>query len=146
MKYSQESIYRFLCEIDDFFVPPLSEKQELLSFSKKIYLKATVCAEVVDSRIVSAVIGYTDNLIDNSAYISVVATLVDHYGHGYASKLINQFVDICSEKKIDSVHLYTTKNNIKAQRMYERLEFVRFFPENEQRRNDIHYIKYLGRR
>lgn len=29
MQYSQESIYRFLCEIDDLFVPPLSDKQEL---------------------------------------------------------------------------------------------------------------------
>lgn len=97
----------FLQKVDQTFPIPLSQKQDLNCLAKKISEKATICVELENEEICSMVAGYTDNVINNIAYISIVATMLDAQGKGYASKLVKEFIEVAKEKQLQAVHLYS---------------------------------------
>ena len=144
IKPSAQKIHDFLLKVDTCFKTPLSSRQNLLTLAEKFYEKATVCTVEDSEQILAMVSGYTENIIDGIAYISVVATLPEVQGKGYAKALINQFKQICIQKKIEAVHLYTDVSNTKAITMYEKLGFNAYIKENEQRPSDVHLICYLN--
>lgn len=143
MKIDVTQIETFLREVDDTFPVPLSHKQDLHAFAVKLAQKATICAEVQDGCILSAVLGYTDDVVDNVGYISVVATLREAQGKGYASKQVKAFAARCEEKGLRGVHLYTAATNLGAIRMYERLGFERWSLPDEPRPNDVHFVRWF---
>lgn len=143
MKLTVENIEVFLRKVDTTFPVPLSQKQNLHDFAIKLCQKATLCAESDEEKIVAMVAGYTENVIDNMAYISIVATVPEFQGRGLASKLIKDFISICEKKSIDAVHLYAVSENTAAIRMYEKLGFVLWNKHNEPRPNDAHLIYYI---
>ena len=136
-------IEMFVRGVDNSFPIPLSRKQDLKQFAHKLYEHATLCAEYEDEKIVSLVAGYTENVLENRAYISVAATCAEARGKGYASKLIKEFIDICRQKDLDAVHLYAVPSNVTAVNMYKRLGFEEWVIENETRPNDLHLIYYI---
>lgn len=139
-----QKIEEFLISADKLFPIPLSQKQNLKAFAQKLAEKATICTACEDGKIVSMVAGYTDNVVDGLAYISIVASLPNTQGKGYASSLIKEFIRICKQKTIDAVHLYTTKTNDVAIKMYKKLGFVEWITPNEPRPEDLHLIYYIG--
>lgn len=143
-KFNANSICEFLNKVDTLFPTPLSKKQDLKFLSEKLFTKGTLCTETDGEKLVSLVGGYTENIIDNKAYISVVATLEDYAGKGIATKLVKEFIDICREKKIKAVHLYTSQTNFPAIRMYEKIGFIEWKIDNEPRKEDLHLIYYTG--
>ena len=143
MKPTVSQIETFLREVDFTFPVPLSHKQNLHDFAVKLFKKATLCCAMDGGKIAAAVAGYTNDLIKNIAYISIVATRPDFRGKGLASRLLREFVDVCRRKKIDAVHFYVAQNNSAALRLYERLGFVRWVCPNEPRPNDVHMIYYI---
>lgn len=96
-----------------------------------------------NNEIVSIVIGYTNNYKDKIAYISVVATLPKYCGRGYALKNMNRFIQLCKDKKMKYIHLYTTNKNYKAIKLYKYLGFQKFVQKEEARQNDVHLILEL---
>ena len=140
---SAQEIERFLKEVDKTFPVPLSKKQNLSEYAKKLYKYATLCIEILDGKIVSMVAGYTEKIEDNIAYIAVVATTKDARGKGFAKKLLVEFMDICRVKEIDAVHLYTVARNAVAVSMYKKLGFMEYDAQNELRPNDLHLIYYF---
>ncbi|MGN1052296.1 MAG: GNAT family N-acetyltransferase [Candidatus Scatosoma sp.] len=130
----------FLKSVDNDFPVSLSCKQNLDDLACKFYEKATICAKIQDGKILSAVIGYTENLKDNMSYISVVATLKTERGKGYASSLLEEFIHFCREKGIDAIHLYT---NEKVEELYRKKGFAPYKIRNETRPYDIHLILML---
>lgn len=143
MMYSVQEIESFLREVDYSFPVPLSQKQDLHSFACKLHEKATICAERADGIIQSMVAGYTDNLENGLAYVSIVATLKAYQGHGTATKLVCRFLDICRDKGFRAVHLYAVESNVTAIEMYRKIGFVRYEMENETRPEDAHLIYYI---
>lgn len=141
---SAQKILEFLKAVDKDFPIPLSEKQDLEALAKKFCEKATLCTKEENGEIVALVAGYTENLESNKAYISVVGTLEKARGKGYAKALVREFIDICKEKNIDAVHLYTVHANTAAVNMYKSIGFVEWKMENEPRKDDLHLIYYLG--
>ena len=127
------------------FPVPLSEKQNLSLFAVKLCEKATLCCSYENSEICSLVAGYTDNVPDNKAYISVVASLPSAQGNGYASALVKEFINISKRKGLGAVHLYAVESNTPAIRMYEKLGFERLAMENEPRPDDVHLIYYIDK-
>ena len=144
MTPSVEEIELFLEAVDPHFPTPLSKKQDLRSFAIKLFDKATLCCKFNNGKISSMVAGYTDNLNENIAYISIVATLSEYRGRGYATSLVNDFIAICKRKNIDAVHLYSVSSNISAMNMYRKLGFVDYVFDNEPRPDDAHLIYYIG--
>lgn len=138
-------IERFLREVDCTFPIPLSQKQDLHEFAQKLHEKATICAECDGEKIVSMVAGYTEDIIDNTAYISVVSTSTAAQGKGLATNLVKEFIGICAHKNIAAVHLYTDRTNTAAIAMYQKIGFVEWRPIEEKRPDDVHLIYYIGK-
>ena len=137
-------IATFLRAIDTDFPVPLSNKQCLEDLATKFSNVATLCTREKDGEILALVAGYTENLENNYAYISVVGTLEKARGNGYAKALVCEFIEICRSKNIDAVHLYTVESNLAAVKMYESIGFVEWNMENEPRKDDLHLIYYIG--
>lgn len=137
---TKKNIEDFLKEVDGTFPVPLSKKQNLKDFAKKLYEKATLTVKCEGEKILSMAAGYTDNTPDNKGYLSIVATLNSSQGKGYAKKLVKEFIDICEKKGLDAVHLYAVKENIAAVSMYEKLGFSEYIADNETRPYDLHLI------
>ncbi|MBQ8739410.1 MAG: GNAT family N-acetyltransferase [Clostridia bacterium] len=139
-----QKIEEFLTSVDKLFPVPLSKKQNLKDFARKLNEKATICTACEDNKIVSMVAGYTEDIVDNMAYISIVASLPNTQGRGYASSLVKKFIQICKEKTINAIHLYTAKTNVVAIKMYRKLGFIEWKIPNEPRIDDLHLIYYIG--
>lgn len=140
MSVTEKQLCDFLKKVDNTFPVPISEKQNLSQYSQKLLKQATLCCELNNGEIISMVAGYTDNLTDGMAYIALVATVNEAQGKGYAKKLILDFINICEDKGISSVHLYTHITNEKAINMYKSLGFEDYVSENEPRPDDVHLI------
>lgn len=89
------------------------------------------------------VAGYTDNVIDQLGYISIVATLPDYQRQGLARKLVLEFIKECESKNLRGVHLYTAYSNTGAIKMYLNIGFVEYKCINEARPNDLHLIYHI---
>lgn len=140
---SEEEIEQFLVRVDKSFPVPISQKQELHLYAKKLHDKATLCVKTQGSRILAMVAGYTEDIVDDRAYIALVATLEETQGKGFASELVKEFIGVCRKKKIAAVHLYASAVNAPAMTMYSRLGFHKWEQNNEPRPEDIHFIYYI---
>lgn len=139
---TEKQIKNFLEKVEKSFPIPISEKQNIAEYSKKLLDRATLCCEVEDGEIISMVAGYADNLVDGIAYISLVATVNKAQGRGYAKKLILDFINICVDKNMDFVHLYTHITNEKAIAMYKSIGFEEY--QKDERPGDVHLIYRLN--
>ncbi len=139
-KLKFEDLLEFLKRVDNSFPVPLSKKQELYDLAQKFCQMATLCYTLENGKMVALVAGYTENLINNTAYISVVATLPEARGKGYAKAAVKQFLDICISKGIAAAHLYTDASNNAAIALYEGLGFVPYTAQDEPRPEDVHLI------
>ncbi len=140
MNVTTIQLERFLRKVDKLFPVPLSQKCDLHSLAEKFNEKATVCAQLHGDDIVALAAGYTDNVVENRGYISVVATLPEAQGNGYASQVILRFLDIAAQKNLKAVHLYADRRNEPALAMYRRLGFVEWKMPDEPRESDVHFI------
>ena len=146
MKLTVDAIELFLRAVDLHFPTPLSKKQDLHAFALKLFEKATLCCKFDEGKISAMVAGYTDNLDENIAYISIVATRSEYRGRGYAASLVTDFIEICARKNIDAVHLYSACSNIAAMNMYRKLGFVEYIAKDEPRPDDAHLIFYVRKK
>ncbi len=146
-KFSLSALREFLDAVDHCFPVPLSQKQNLDSYAEKLLAHGTLCGTMSTGggHILALAAGYTDNVHGNLGYLSMVATLEEARGCGYASRLVTQFLEIARDKGLDGVHLYAVASNEPAVRMYQRLGFVEYHPQNEPRPNDLHLIYYFAR-
>ncbi|MDP9110632.1 MAG: GNAT family N-acetyltransferase [Candidatus Eremiobacteraeota bacterium] len=62
-------------------------------------------------------------VIEGLAHISWVAVEPAYWGRGVATLLIEELLDIFRAKKVSRVRLWTHQDNVRAQRIYERLGF-----------------------
>jgi ribosomal protein S18 acetylase RimI-like enzyme len=142
---SVKQIERFLREVDRTFPIPLSQKQDLRELARKFHERASICAEASGERILAMVAGYTANVPEDKAYISVVATVPDARGRGLAKRLVQDFIGCAKAAGLSSVHLYCDRSNRIAERMYRSLGFLDLVLENEPRPLDIHLIYHIER-
>lgn len=143
IRVSKECLLTYLQKMDCCFPVHLSSKVSLDQYADKLLQYATICAEFDGKDIIGAVIGYTDRLSDNIAYISLVGCLPDYQNRGIAKKLLFQFFEVCRNKRIPAVHLYTDVTNYKAIKLYSSLGFEEYRVDNEARPDDVHLIYYF---
>lgn len=106
-KNNEKKLLDFLYTVNMTFPVPLSHKQNLSKYADKLMERGTLCTEIRNNRIVSLVAGYTDDVVNNQAYISLVATIPEFYGRGFATNLVKKFIAIAKKKELEAVHLYT---------------------------------------
>ena len=139
----KEKFSDFIKKINYDFPIPVSDKVDLKEYCEKLWEKADLVAAVQDGEIQGLVAGYTNDLSNGSAYISLVGVSEEFRNQGLGKKLVYQFTLICKEKQIRSVNLYTHKTNQAAIKMYEGLGFEVDSEGNQSRMDDIHFIKQL---
>lgn len=143
--YRYEDILLCLNRIDRLFPVPLSQKQSLEGFARKLLEKGTICAQWEDGEIVSIVAGYTDEMWEHMAYFSIAATLPQAQGKGYISRLFRAFLEIAREKGAVGAHLYAHPGNTHAIGIYRHLGFVDYHPDNEPRPEDVHLVFWFDK-
>lgn len=129
--------------MDNNFPIPLSQKISLEELAQKFLEKGTLCVKIENGEIISMLAGYTQNVINNMAYVSVDATIPNAQGKGYMSVLIMEFISYAAALGLDGVHLYTGRENIGAIHMYEKLGFVDYVIEPELRPEDRHFVYWI---
>lgn len=142
-RINKEIILDFLQKMDCCFPVHLSSKVRLDLYADKLLQYATICAEFDGEEIIGAVIGYTNRLSDRIAYICLVGCLPSYQNRGTAKKLLFEFFEVCRNKKIPAVHLYTDATNYKAINLYSNLGFEKYIVNNEKRPDDVHLIYYF---
>lgn len=142
-KPTYDMLLDFLISVDKDFPTPLSEKVNLHEWTEKLLNRAVLCYTEIEGQIASAVAGYTENLVDGVAYITMVATRAAFRGRKLAYKNVKDFIEICRDKNISAVHLYVASGNETARKMYCSLGFVEYRIQNEPRPDDIHLIYYV---
>lgn len=140
---NKKQLIKYLKNFDGLFPTQVSTKCNLNEFADKLLSKATLCAEIRDGEIIGLLIGYTDQLTDNMAFISTLAVLENVQRQGLASKLMHDFIKICQEKNIEKIHLYLAPNNIEAITFYRKEGFTDYPIEKENRPNDLHLVKRI---
>lgn len=143
---TKKQLIDFLFAIDKDFPIPLSDKVNIAEYAEKLMDKADLVAEIEEDRIKGLAAGYTENIIDNSAYIALVGVQDKFRGQGIAKQLVKTFIKLCQEKNIHSINLYTHQTNVPAIKMYGALGFEIYDMQDEVRTQDIHYIYYLKMR
>lgn len=143
---SKQQIWDFLERVDQEFPVSLSDKTDLSVYAEKLYLNATICFESENGEIVGMLAGYTENTVNNMAYMSMLSVLPEKRGCGIAKKLVCEFLDEAAEKGLRAAHLYAVRDNISAMRLYRGLGFAEWYMESDERQNDVHFIYYLKKR
>ena len=134
---TEQKIEAFLRAVDDSFPVPLSQKQDLGEYARKLSQFATMCAVEEDGKIVAMAAGYTDR---DPAYLAILATLPQARGRGLGKTLVREFLEKANQSGATYLHLYAVESNTPAMKLYESLGFTRWNMPNEPRKEDVHFI------
>ena len=111
-------MFDFMEKTDGFFKNQLIKNQlSIEEYAKKLCEKATITYEENDE-VEGMVIGYTEDTPDNSSYITQVYVLPKYRKKGLGGRLLEEYIDYCEKKKLNSIWLTTDKTNNKAQKLY----------------------------
>ena len=125
---TEQKIEAFLRAVDDSFPVPLSQKQDLGEYARKLSQFATMCAVEEDGKIVAMAAGYTDR---DPAYLAILATLPQARGRGLGKTLVREFLEKANQSGATYLHLYAVESNTPAMKLYESLGFTRWDMPNE---------------
>ena len=134
----EKCVIEFLKKIDSLFKIPLSQKIDLEEYSKKIVRNADVFLALDNESIVGIVVGYNNDKELKISNMSILVVLNEYQGKGIARKLVNNFLNLAKNKKMEKVKLSTV--DARALKLYESLNFKIVREENE-----VYYLeKILG--
>lgn len=100
---NHEDLHKYLNDVDKDFGTPLSSKTDLISFASKLikYGHVYVIKEGYD---IVAMIGfYSNDTINNNAYLPILSTKDRARGKGYARKLVSEMIDICKKDGMKTI-------------------------------------------
>lgn len=118
-----EKILHFLLDVDSLLPTPLSTRVNISTYTKKILSNGTALVIQDNGKIVSAVMFYDNNHVEDRAYITLIATLQSYEGRGYGSLLLNKACEIAKSNGMYSIELETENSNIHAIKFYQKNGF-----------------------
>ena len=122
----QKLLIEYLRLVDKDFYIPLSNKVDLVSFSTKL-LKYGFVICVNHGHIEGLLGGYANDLVNHTAYLSILSTLKDARGKGYAKQMLTdaiKYCKMCGMKKI----ICDTVNPV-ALHVYKSVGFIMYKSE-----------------
>lgn len=118
------NIYNHLSECDIEFVKALSERVDLIEYSKKIYNKAVRFEAWAGDTLVGLVATYCNDQSNQLAYITSVSVLNAWQGKGIAAQLLQRCIEHIEKLRIHCVSLEVARGNVPAIGLYEKYGFV----------------------
>jgi|SRR5665213_891595 len=119
-----DNLNSFLEEVDDDFSPRLSSRIQLDAFASKIWQRATILTIYEKSRLSAFAAIYCDDKKRKLAYLTMIAVSKHCRGRGIARTLMRSSILYLRELRFSTLRLEVYKNNVKAIRIYQNLDFV----------------------
>lgn len=117
----------FLNKVDRDYIPTLQERgMNISEYAKKLSNMSTICYEENAGRIIALVAGYTNNICNNTSFITIVGCLKEYRRQGITKSLMEDYLKICRKFGIATARTTTSKKNAQAQSFYEKCGFVRY--------------------
>ena len=121
-KISYEELIQSLNEVDEDFVPKLSERVELGAYANKMLEHAVFFIERdVDGTLKGVVATYVDDKNNTNGFITHVASMRKYRNQGVAKRLVNKAILHCKCVGKTGVNLCTS--NPVALKLYEKMGF-----------------------
>lgn len=115
-------IYYHLIECDLFFNPKLSEKIDIVEYSKKINAKA-IRVEAWNNDLLIGLVAYYFNPENSTAFITNVSVLDRFKGLGIAKKLLQEAIDQVKCLNCHSINLEVNKSSSVVINLYLKFNF-----------------------
>ena len=116
-------ILTHLIKCDKHFVPPLSEKIDIKSYSQKLKNNATLFEAWSGSFLVGFVAVYINNHEEKSAFISNVSIEDAYKRKGISSELMQRCIAFVRQKEFVRIILEVNENNEAAVGLYIKFGF-----------------------
>ncbi|MDP2283629.1 MAG: GNAT family N-acetyltransferase, partial [Pseudohongiella sp.] len=120
---SVDRIFEFLNKEDDSFIPPLSSKVNLVSYSTKLSVSAINIFACIASVDVGHVAFYSNDKKNFKGFLSSICLCKNNKGSGVGILLLNQVFEHCLESGMKVVELEVDVCNMAAIRFYEKHGF-----------------------
>lgn len=115
--------FEFINNVDKTFPVPISDRVDIVSFTKKILERAIILQAVIDDEIVGLSSFYANDFGNMKAYLTFIAVKSNYMNMGIASKLIIKMFVILKDIGMVTVEAITDENNNIARTLYEKLGF-----------------------
>ena len=116
-------LVNFLNKVDADLPIPLSKRVNLNDYAKKLLENGNVFGIMKNNLLIAAVLFYSNNFETNIAYLSLLATIAEYRGRGYARKLLTFVIRYCQNKKMKIIDLDTDFSNKNAISLYTKMDF-----------------------
>lgn len=128
IKYSinQSSLFqveKHLLQCDADFEPPLSERQDIEQYAKKIEINSTRF-EAWSNEVLVGLIAVYNNEEESFAYITNVSVYQNFSNNGIATNLMKQIVEYSKKLGLIQVKLEVAQKNTTAIKLYEKIGFI----------------------
>ena len=120
---SEQDILAFLEKANSSFNPKLSDKVDLIVYSKKIYKYANIIfakLEDIDIGMVAFYINHETKI----GFITLIGVLPEYQGRGIGKILLYQTLDCALKNNIDSIELEVSCFNTSAISFYKKNGFL----------------------
>jgi glycosyltransferase involved in cell wall biosynthesis/GNAT superfamily N-acetyltransferase len=123
IKKSKESIYLYLNKNSDYFIPPLRDRINVLSFSEKIYSFALQFWIHFDNEPIAFAACYFNNPQKDFGFITTISVIKPYQNIGLGVKLINHIVTFAKQNQFKEIRLEVSNENTSAVAFYFKYGF-----------------------
>lgn len=122
---TEQQICAHLKECNNHFFPPLSERINIESYSKKIAVKSITFEAWSENTLVGLVATYM-NAETSTAFITNVSLLKNYMGLGISTELTNRCIEYVQQNNFKEIKLEVHKNNANAIGLYKKFNFIKY--------------------
>ena len=118
----QINAHLLCCDAD--FVPPLTDRVEIIDYARRIVSKATRFEAWSGNMLIGLVAAYCNDQETRIAYITSVSVLREWTKRGIAACLMKQCIDYAEKIGMRHISLDVAVDNTQAIKLYEKFGFV----------------------
>jgi ribosomal protein S18 acetylase RimI-like enzyme len=120
---SQDQIFCHLNECDLDFIPSLSSRIDIETYSNKIRSNAVTIEAFCDDNLIGLLAVYVKKDEISDSYITNVSVVKEYWGKGIGSSLLHHCITFLQNHHIKGVTLEVNSENIVVQRFYKKSGF-----------------------
>ncbi len=117
------NVFSHLVKCNEEFVPRLTDKVDINTYSKKIVENSITFEAWVNDELAGLIAAYFNNTKDRIGYITNVSTLKIYGGKGIGSQLMEMCFTYAAEHQFIEIALEVFNKNTAAIQLYKKFEF-----------------------
>jgi len=131
-KAGTHEILEHLRSCDQNFIPPLSQRVNLIDYSKKLYDKATTFEAWDNKKLAGMIAAYLNDHETKFGYITSVSLLNEYQRTGIATELLRHCIEYARGNSFKKISLELDRRNMDALRLYLKYNFEIYDTKGEQ--------------